>query len=98
MWDGYIDYKRQFLKPRTLDKLTVLEKHIKRCSYQSLDEATKIRFALLQQTTNSQVKDVLMYLSAACKWGMRHSLVTCNPFDGMYNELPKHKWQDDSQT
>ncbi len=97
LWDGYIDYKRQFLKPRTLDKLTVLEKHIKRCSYQSLDEATKIRFALLQQTTNSQVKDVLMYLSAACKWGMKYGLVTCNPFDGMYNELPKHKWQDDSK-
>ena len=97
LWDRYIDYKRQSLKPRTLDKLAVLEKHIKRCPYQSLDEAIRIRLSLLQQTTNSQAKDVLMYLSSACKWGIKHSLVTFNPFDGMYNELPKHKWQDDSQ-
>ncbi|MDF5714549.1 MAG: tyrosine-type recombinase/integrase [Rhizonema sp. NSF051] len=97
LWDRYIDYKRQSLKPRTIDKLAVLEKHIKRCRYQSLDEAAKIRIALLQQTTNSQAKDVLMYLSAACKWGIKHGLVTSNPFDGMYNELPKHKWQEDSQ-
>ena len=97
LWDRYIDYKSQSLKPRTLDKLAVLEKHIKRCRYQLLDEAIKIRIGLLQQTTNSQAKDILMYLSAACKWGIKHGLVTSNPFDGMYNELPKHKWQEDSQ-
>jgi integrase len=97
LWDRYIDYKRQTLKPRTLDKLSVLEKHIKRCPYQSLDEGIKIRISLLQQTTNSQAKDVLMYLSAACKWGMKHGLVAFNPFAGMYKELPKHKWQEDSQ-
>jgi integrase len=97
LWDEYINYKRQSFKPTTLDKLAVLEKHIKRCSYQLLDEPIKIRLALFQQTTNSQVKDVLMYLSAACKWGMKHGLVTNNPFDGMYNELPKHKWQENSQ-
>lgn len=67
LWNEYIDYKRPSLKPTTLDKLAVLEKHIKRCPYQLLDEAIKIRLALLQQTTNSQAKDVLMYLSAACK-------------------------------
>ncbi|WP_375491419.1 Arm DNA-binding domain-containing protein [uncultured Nostoc sp.] len=97
LWNRYIDYKRQYLKPRTLDKLAVLEKHIKRCPYQDLDEGIKIRLALLQQTTTSQAKDVLMYLSAACKWGIKHGLVTFNPFEGMYNELPKHKWQDNSQ-
>lgn len=97
LWDRYINYKRQSLKPRTLDKLAVLEKHIKRCPYQDLDEGIKIRLALLQQTTNSQAKDVLMYLSAACKWGMKYGLVTFNPFEGMYNKLPKHKWQDNSQ-
>lgn len=91
LWDRYIDCKRQTLKPRTLDKLSVLEKHIKRCPYQSLDEGIKIRISLLQQTTNFQAKDVLMYLSAACKWGMKHGLVAFNPFEGMYKELPKHK-------
>lgn len=96
LWDRYIDHKRPSLKPRTLDKLAVLEKHIKRCPYQDLDEGIKIRLALLQQTTTSQAKDVLMYLSAACKWGIKQGLVTFNPFEGMYNELPKHKWQDNS--
>ncbi|MBR8837205.1 MAG: tyrosine-type recombinase/integrase [Stigonema ocellatum SAG 48.90 = DSM 106950] len=97
LWDRYIEYKRQSLKPRTLDKLAILEKHIKRCPDQSLDEAIRIRLSVLQQTTNSQAKDVLMYLSAACKWGIKRGLVTFNPFDGMYNELPKHQWQDNSQ-
>ncbi|HLO86213.1 MAG TPA: DUF3596 domain-containing protein [Nostocaceae cyanobacterium] len=97
LWDRYIEYKRPTLKPRTLDKLSVLEKHIKRCSHQNLDEGIKIRLALLQQTTTSQAKDVLMYLSAACKWGIKHGLVTFNPFEGMYNELPKHKWQEESK-
>jgi integrase len=97
LWDRYIEYKRPSLKPRTLDKLAVLEKHIKRCPYQALDEGIKIRLSLLQQTTNSQAKDVLMYLSAACKWGMKYGLVTFNHFEGMYNELPKHKWQDESK-
>ncbi|MBD2204887.1 DUF3596 domain-containing protein [Calothrix sp. FACHB-1219] len=97
LWDKYIEYKRQSLKPRTIDKLAILEKHIKRCPYQNLDEGIKIRLALLQQTTTSQAKDVLMYLSAACKWGIKLGLVRFNPFAGMYNELPKHKWQDDSK-
>jgi integrase len=97
LWDEYISYKRQFLKPRTLDKLAVLEKHIKRCSYQLLDEPIKIKLALLQQTTNSQAKEALMYLSAACNWAMKHQLVSSDPFEGMYRELPKHKWQEDSQ-
>ena len=97
LWDNYIEYKRPSLKPRTLDKLAVLEKHIKRCPHQNLDEGMKIRLALLQQTTTSQAKDVLMYLSAACKWGMKCGLVHFNPFEGMYNQLPKHKWQDDSK-
>lgn len=97
LWDRYIDYKRPSLKPRTLDKLAVLEKHIKRCPYQALNEGIKIRLSLLQQTTNSQAKDVLMYLAAACKWGMKYGLVTFNPFEGMYKELPKHNWQDNSQ-
>ncbi len=34
-----------------------------------------------------------MYLSAACKWGMKHKLVLGNPFEGMAQELPKHRYQ-----
>ena len=96
LWDKYIEYKRYSLKPRTLDKLAVLEKHIKRCPYQSLDDSHKIRVSLLQQTTNSQAKDVLMYLSSTCKWGIEQNLISRNPFEGMYRELPKHNWQDNS--
>ncbi len=97
LWDKYIEYKRPSLKPRTLDKLAVLEKHIKRCRYQNLNESIKIKLALLQQTTNSQAKDVLMYLAAACKWGIKYGLVNFNPFEGMYKSLPKHNWQDNSK-
>jgi integrase len=36
-----------------------------------------------------------MYLSAACRWGIKHRLVSANPFDGMAAELPKHRYQTD---
>ena len=62
-----------------------------------MNESIKIKLALLQQTTNSQAKDVLMYLAAACKWCMKYGLVNFNPFEGMYNSLPKHNWQDNSK-
>ena len=36
-----------------------------------------------------------MYLSAACKWGIKHRLVSANPYDGMSQELPAHRYQTD---
>ncbi|HYW20192.1 MAG TPA: hypothetical protein VE956_12945 [Nodularia sp. (in: cyanobacteria)] len=62
-------YKLPSLKPTKLDQLVVREKYIKRCRYQ------KIKLALLQQTTNSQAKDVLMYLAAGWKWVMKYGSV-----------------------
>lgn len=34
-------------------------------------------------------------MSAASTWGMKHKLVSSNWFDGMAQELPKHRYQTD---
>ena len=36
-----------------------------------------------------------MYISAACKWGVKHNLVPANLFDGMYREMPQHNYMTD---
>lgn len=46
---------------------------------------------LLQATTESQTRRTLMQLSAACKWGIRHSIIKTNPFEGMYKDLTPTK-------
>jgi len=60
-----------------------------------IEEALEVRHQLEKITTVSRTKDALMYLSAACKWGMKHKLVTSNPFEGMAQELPRHRYESD---
>lgn len=42
-------------------------------------------------TTIHQTKRALMQLSAACKWAKKHGLMDSNPYDGLYNEMPKYR-------
>lgn len=88
LWQKYVEYKRPHVSPKTLngtyDPVTA---HLTKCNTDGLVEALKFRMELLQVTTQSQARRTLMQLSAACKWGIRHSLCSTNPFDGMYVEL-----------
>lgn len=56
LWDRYIEHKRQSLKPRTLDKLAVLEKQIKPCPYQSFDQALTLPAAIAEGILSSPSK------------------------------------------
>lgn len=95
IWGEFMKYKKPQLKPRSWDKLKVISAHIRSCPTQSLD-ALAFRSYLIRSTTNGQAKDCLMYLSAACNWAVKHSLISENPFEGMYRELPPHNWQINS--
>jgi integrase len=96
LWNKYCEYKAPSWKRRTYCKMTQeLGKHVHRCPYQDMGEALDIRKWLLEATTSDQAKTVLMHLSAICNWGIKHKFVYENPFAGMYQELPRFKYQQE---
>jgi integrase len=62
-----------------------------------LGDALAIKQKLELVTTKSRTKDSLMYLSAACTWGIQHNLVTRDPFTGMSSAMPRHRHMVDPQ-
>lgn len=95
LWAKYFDNKRSSLKPKTLEKYENFAKLFAKLGNLSANDALAVKKKLESITTTSRIRDALMYLSAACKWGMKHNLVTSNPFDGMYQEMPKPKYMID---
>lgn len=91
LWDKFLEDKLIHLKPKTQDEYlnftAVLNKLDDKLTFRALDT----KHALLKVTTVDQTRRILMYLSAACKWGMRHKLISENPFEGLASELPKRK-------
>jgi integrase len=95
LWQQFFDSKRPGIKPKTVEKYENLAKLFAKLGDLRIEEALEVRQKLERLTTVSRMKDALMYLSAACKWGMKHTLVPSNPFEGMAQELPKHRYQAD---
>lgn len=92
LWEQYVEYLSPNASPKTINgTYAPVTAHIKRCKTDGLDNPLKFRKELLKATTMSQARRSLMQLSAACKWGMQHRLVTENPFDGMYRSLDATK-------
>lgn len=88
LWAKYVEYKTPNASPKTINgTYEPVLAHLKKCSTDGLEDALKFRMELLQATTQSQARRTLMQLSAACKWGIKHGLITSNPLDGMYKEL-----------
>lgn len=88
LWEKYLEYKRPNVSPKTINgTYEPVTAHLRQCSTDGLTDTLKFRMELLQVTTQSQARRTLMQLSAACKWGVRHSLCSTNPFAGMYVEL-----------
>mgnify|MGYP001792711969 FL=1 len=87
-----MEYLKPTASPTTIDgTYNPVTAHIRRCKTDGLKDALKFRRELLKVTTTSQARRTLMQLSAACKWGMQHRLVTENPFEGMYRALDASK-------
>ena len=61
---------------------------------QGLNKSLDVRSYLLTAyfTIEQVTRRVLMYLSASCRWGMKHKLIANNPFDGMHRELPEPRY------
>ncbi|MEM9449062.1 MAG: DUF3596 domain-containing protein [Cyanobacteria bacterium P01_E01_bin.6] len=92
LWEQYMEYKSPHVSPKTINgTYEPVVAHLKRCKTDGLQEPLKFRMELLQATTESQARRTLMQLSAACKWGMKHSMIEANPFEGMYKELTPTK-------
>ena len=92
LWGQYMEYKTPNASPKTVngtyDPVTA---HLKRCKTDGLQDPLKFRMELLKVTTESQARRTLMQLSAACKWGIKNTLIEANPFEGLYRELSATK-------
>lgn len=91
LWDKFLDNKLPHLKAKSQEEYykfsLLLDKIDKDLSFDALQTKT----ALLKITTIDQTRRVLQYLSACCKWGIKHRLVSDNPFLGVSAEMPKRK-------
>jgi integrase len=97
LWAQYFGDKRSGLKPKTVEKYNQFTRLFEKVGDLPLDDALAIKQKLEQVTTKSRTKDSLMYLSAACTWGIQHSLVTRDPFNGMSSAMPRHRHMVDPQ-
>jgi integrase len=100
LFEKYLDFKKPELKESTLHYLkTSVYDYLVKCPYQNLDNALEIRQWLLSNTTNSMTKRILTHLNAAIKWAIKHRLTNfkVSLFEGMAQELPKHKWEHDPE-
>lgn len=92
LWTKYVEYKSPNASPKTINgTYEPVTAHLQKCSTNGLEDALKFRLELLQVTTESQARRTLMQLSAACKWGAKHGLITSNPLEEMYKELESTK-------
>lgn len=88
LWEQYMEYRVPTASPKTINgTYDPVSSHLKQCKTDGLSDPLKFRKQLLKVTTMSQARRTLMQLSAACKWGIQHNLVTENPFEGMYRSL-----------
>jgi integrase len=97
LWERYFAHKKSTLKAKTIDKYENFERLFEKLGEASLGDAIAVKVCLEKVTTTSRTKDALMYLSAACQWGMKHGLVTADPYKGMSSEMPKHQYMIDPQ-
>ena len=95
LWERFAADKQSSLKPKTREKYDNLTRLFAKLDGLTIDDSLIVKQTLEKVTTLSRTKDALMYLSAACKWGIKHRLVPADPYDGMSQELPAHRYQTD---
>lgn len=90
LWDKFLDDKLPHIKAKSQDeygRFTALLNKLDHLDFDGLET----KAALLKITTVDQTRRTLQYLSACCDWGIKHRLVTENPFRGLANDLPKRQ-------
>lgn len=100
LWEFYLNYKSAKLKDSTLNYMSgSIGRLIISCPHQNVTQSLLIRNWLLNQTTSSMVKRILLHLNAAIVWSIRNGLCSLqkSPFIEMSGDLPKHGWQLESK-
>ncbi len=97
LWSQYCLNKQSKLKAKTIEKYDNLTILYAKLGDIPLHNALAVKQKLERVTTIGRTKDALMYLSSACKWGIKHRLVRANPYEGMSQELPQHQYIVDPQ-
>lgn len=89
LWDNFLVDKLPHLKPKTQVEYSNLTRLLEKIDRELSFNALQTKRALLSVTTTDQTRRMLQYLSACCNWGIKHNLVSVNPFNGLASELPK---------
>jgi integrase len=100
LWDKFYFDKKINIKAKTDDEYRNFTKLLDRLENQFgllQYDGLNTKHQLLQITTTDQAKRMLTYLSACCNWGIKHNLITFNPFQGLASDLPKRKSDSDPQ-
>ncbi|KJH69406.1 hypothetical protein UH38_24100 [Aliterella atlantica CENA595] len=91
LWDKFLADKVPHLKAKTQQEYRSFTKILDKLGAMLTFDALETKRSLLAITTADQARRTLLYLSACCKWGIKHKLIKDNPYDGLANEMPKRR-------
>lgn len=91
LWDKFLDNKLPHLKAKSQEEYYKFSLLLDKIDGDLSFDALHTKTALLKITTIDQTRRLLQYLSACCNWGIKHRLISDNPFLGVSAEMPKRK-------
>ncbi|MGH2412509.1 MAG: tyrosine-type recombinase/integrase [Microcystaceae cyanobacterium] len=95
LWQRFVNYRKPYWKETTYAYIKAgITPLIAKLEGLSVDDFLIAKERLQQGTTIFQAKRAIVYLNAACRWGLKNGLVLKNPFEGVAAEMPKYNYQD----
>jgi len=91
LWEKYQAFKKPNCAPGTWCSFVLHGKHLNKCPYKSLEEASNIFDWIVENNTFDGARRLLVQLSACCNWAIKNKLITTNPFDGLAKEIKLKK-------
>lgn len=95
LWNKFLADKLPHLKAKTQDEYVNFTRLLDKLEATGTDapsfDALETKQALLRITTTDQTRRMLQYLSACCIWGIKHRLISDNPYLGLASDMPKRK-------
>jgi integrase len=91
LWDKFLEDKCRHVKAKTQDEYLNFTRLLDKLGDHLTFDALRTKEALLSVTTIDQARRLLQYLSACCNWGIKHRLISDNPYHGLAAELPKRR-------
>ena len=88
LWDKFLEYKSPQCSENTMTYMYgVYTSYLQKLPSHNLDDAPQIRDFVLKTFPLESGKRFITRLSACCKWAMKSSMLSDNPFDGMAAEI-----------